>query len=108
MVTMILDYLRLRRLGISHRAAAEISNLYNLFESFKAAAFIIAALIGLLAVHSWAVNREVEELEQRVEQESKTLEQMSKIVAELLNGHPVIDTATGTAYFIETSEQKGL
>ena len=105
---MILDYLRLRRLGVKHDVASDISKLDQLSETIKSALFIIAALLGLLVVHGWIVEREVEELEQRVEQESETVEHLSKLIASILNGHPVVDMATGSAYFVETSEQKGL
>lgn len=105
---MIVDYLRLRRIGLKHDVASDISKLDQLFETIKSGLIIIAALLGLLAVHSWVVEREVEELEQRVEQESKTVEHLSELIISILNGHPVVDTATGTAYFVETSEQKGL
>jgi len=105
---MILDYLRLRKLGLKHDVASDISKLDQLSETIKSGLIIIATLLGLLAVHGWVVEREVEELEQRVEQESETVEHLSKLIASILNGQPVVDTATGTAYFVETSEQKGL
>lgn len=105
---MIFDYLRLRRLGLKHDVASDISKLDQLFETIKSGLVIVAALLGLLAIHSWAVEREIEELEQRVKQESKTVEHLSKLIASILNGHPVVDTTTGTAYFIEVSEEKGL
>lgn len=102
------EYLHLRRLGLKHDVAADISKLDQLFETIKSGLVIIAVLLGLLAIHSWAVEREIEELEQRVKQESETVEHLSKLIASILNGHPVVDTTTGTAYFIEVSEQKGL
>ena len=56
---MIFDYIRLRRLGLKHKPAADATNLDALTRSLKAGVSIIAALLALLAVHGWAVERDL-------------------------------------------------
>lgn len=61
---MIFDYIRLRRLGLKHKTAADASNLDELIRTVKAGVSIIAVLLGLLAVHGWAVERDLAATEQ--------------------------------------------
>lgn len=56
---MILDYLRLRRLGLKHDVAADISNLDSLTRNLKAGVSTIAALLALLWVHGWVLERDM-------------------------------------------------
>ena len=47
---MIFDYIRLRRLGLRHKTAADATNLDELIRTVKAGVSIIAALLALLAL----------------------------------------------------------
>ena len=58
---MILDYLRLRRMGIKHKVAATMTNLDVLTRNLRAAAPILATLVGLLWVHGWMLERDIED-----------------------------------------------
>ena len=61
---MIFDYIRLRRLGLKHKPAADATNLDELIRTVKAGVSIIAALLALLAAHGWAVERDLAETAQ--------------------------------------------
>jgi len=104
---MILDYLRLRRLGIKHDVAADIANLDSLTSNLKAGATIVLALLGLLVVHGWMLERDMTDAQEQAQQSSAEAQRAWATVANILNGHPVkVDERT--ALFVEVHEERDL
>ena len=104
---MILDYLRLRRLGLKHGVAADISKLDSLTSNLKAGVAVIAALLAILWVHGWMLERDLADAKEQAQQSSAEAQQAWATVAHILNGHPVkVDERT--ALFVEVHEERDL
>lgn len=102
------EYIRLRRMGIAHDKAYELANLDKVLSQLVDFAIIVGGLLVLLLAYDWTIDRETEELQARIEREQKYNEQVTKLVADILNGHTIYDHANKTAYFIEVTPQEGL
>lgn len=102
------EYKRLRRLGFSKHKSWENSGMQELLDSFFSAVMIIAAALAVLAVYSWVQTRDLQEQESHHKQISEENKKLKTLLADLLNGVPVRDGASGVVMFVEVSEQRGL
>lgn len=78
------EYIRLRCMGIPHDKAYELANLDKVLSQLTNFAIIVGGLLLLLLAYDWAMSREVEELEARIEREQRYNEQVTKLVADIL------------------------